>query len=75
MSNFCPQSLVMRNLKRACELHALHTISNGTTDEMNEFVQHLHSSLDIAIDETMQAMENRIRIQESIRNPKISEPK
>lgn len=71
-NNFSPDALVDLNMCRAVELFALRMITTGTSDEIHAFADEMHKRLDICIDETLIAMEERMKINESLKNPKIA---
>ena len=72
MKHYSPEALIDRNLERACELAALKAISSMTSHEINQFAVFLHERLDLAIEGVLNSMETRMKINESITNPKVA---
>lgn len=66
-----PDRLIEHSLERGCELYA-HRILSKRGGDLEAFGDDLHEMLERAICRTMTRMEHKMKIAESLNNPKIS---
>lgn len=71
MNHRSPDRIIEHSLERACELYA-HRILSRRENDLEAFGDELHDMLERAIGRTLSRMENRMKIAESLKNPKIS---
>ncbi len=66
-----PDRLIEHSLERACELYA-HRVLSRRDGDLEAFGDQLHEMLERSICRTLTRMENKMKIAESLNNPKIS---